>query len=212
MATTTTSFHNFPYLSIELRLHIWDTILSIPRIVSLTCTKNRPRLLAKSFSSSLRPPVLLHVCRESRLEALGRYCPSFTTEISPRYTYVCFSQDMIKCMDNLLFYLPKDELAKIETLSLRVTDLEYFSHYNMGILKSMSKLKDLELNIALDLMIQQSQNSNIGILFAREFLNDFEEERRSDPAWRCPQVCILGPNKDKLGSLPGGALVSELKL
>jgi len=66
----------------------------------------------------------------------------------------------------------------------------------MDILKSMSKLKDLELDIDLDLMIQPSHSSKTGEMLVRDFLHDFEEERMSNPAWQCSQVSILGRNKD----------------
>ncbi|RFU75655.1 hypothetical protein TARUN_6590 [Trichoderma arundinaceum] len=87
------SFRSFAKLPTELRLRIWELSLPSPRLVSIQCGSNstflsepttpasNPASSTKNTSagcmSSAPIPVNLHVCAESRLEALQTYRPSF---------------------------------------------------------------------------------------------------------------------------------------
>ncbi|KAI0834910.1 hypothetical protein F5Y06DRAFT_306491 [Hypoxylon sp. FL0890] len=74
-------FHKFSELPIELRFIIWTHNLPGPRIVEVKCNtdKSSTSQLQQSAhkpiccKSTLPIPVNLHVCRESRREALRRY-------------------------------------------------------------------------------------------------------------------------------------------
>ncbi|KAL7795746.1 hypothetical protein V8C37DRAFT_373293 [Trichoderma ceciliae] len=87
------SFRSFAKLPTELRLKIWELSLPSPRVVSIQCGSNstslpEPTTLASNLAvppnnisagctSSAPVPVNLHVCAESRFEALQTYRPSF---------------------------------------------------------------------------------------------------------------------------------------
>ncbi|KAH6604264.1 hypothetical protein Trco_007710 [Trichoderma cornu-damae] len=87
------SFYSFAKLPTELRLKIWELSLPGPRLVSIQCGSSsaslpEPVALASNAASSSNGagtgctssapiPVNLHVCAESRFEALQIYRPSF---------------------------------------------------------------------------------------------------------------------------------------
>ncbi|KAL7898541.1 hypothetical protein HDV63DRAFT_354969 [Trichoderma sp. SZMC 28014] len=87
------SFHSFAKLPTELRLRIWELSLPSPRLVPIQCGSNNISLSKPSPPASLTSsrhtfttagcmssapvPVNLHVCTESRLEALQTYRPCF---------------------------------------------------------------------------------------------------------------------------------------
>lgn len=128
---TDSAQHLFPLLPAELRWKIWDLNLPGPRIVSIRCGSDSTSLatgsgldadgpgrssqegLGPSFSasaSSLSPsdctspasiPTNLHVCHESRREALRRYRPSFGTARRPGRVF--FDRDR-----DVLYFGPRD--------------------------------------------------------------------------------------------------------
>ncbi|KAI2631021.1 hypothetical protein GGR54DRAFT_635624 [Hypoxylon sp. NC1633] len=75
------TFHRFARLPTELRLKIWTCNLPGPRIVEIKCSTEQLYTSelrqgdngAATFTSTSSLPVNLHVCRESRFEALRRY-------------------------------------------------------------------------------------------------------------------------------------------
>ncbi|KAM0458737.1 hypothetical protein ACHAPV_005726 [Trichoderma viride] len=87
------SFHSFAKLPTELRLRIWELSLPSPRLVPIQCgsnnislpesstpislTSSRHNFTTDGCMSSAPVPVNLHVCTESRLEALQTYRPCF---------------------------------------------------------------------------------------------------------------------------------------
>jgi len=149
--STSDEFHLFPALPPELRLKIWGYALSVPRNVTVLCLEGRfergaPREV--KFSSPDRPPALLHVCRESRCEALRIYTPAFQTGKGATPIYVAFSQDTIESSQNLLRCLGKLELEGIQRLVLVIKDPSYFADFNSQFLKMMQhNLRELELLI-----------------------------------------------------------------
>ncbi|KAK1761425.1 hypothetical protein QBC47DRAFT_28583 [Echria macrotheca] len=85
--TTPTEFTLFPSLPAELRLKIWEELLT-PRVILITCLDSRflPTKRAQlSHRPSLPPvPILLHICRESRALALRHYELTFAWKLPPR--------------------------------------------------------------------------------------------------------------------------------
>jgi len=160
---TTPTFHPFPHLPFELRLKIYSYALSTPRNLTITChrppfKRGQPRI-AQSFKSNYPPPALLHVCHESRLEALNTYKPHFKTAkvtIEENFTqevfvsarsciYVSWDQDTLEFEETLLAYLAETELQAIQRLKLQVRDAAYFGHFYMDTLKRMKSLKELDI-------------------------------------------------------------------
>jgi hypothetical protein len=196
---TPSEFHLFQALPSELRLRIWGIALSIPRSINITCDtgtfqRGIPRS-PKSFRSSDRPPALLHVCRESRLEALRVYKPFFQTESSPKYIYVAFSQDTIKASDSLLQFLRSGELQGIRKMAIDIKDPAYFGHFNVDILKKMQpNLIELELIVEQGELYRRHPRET----YPQMVTGDIRQAMATDPGWRCPEVKIVDGNTGKL--------------
>jgi hypothetical protein len=207
-----TTFTLFTSLPFELRLKIWDHALSEPRTLTIVCHRgmlDRERRFAKAFTSSTPFHPLLHVSQESRYEALSRYTPSFTTDTSPIYTYICFARDTLKCADSVLEYMPPYEVRQIQRLVLEVRDAEYFGHFHMDVVKRMERLESVELLAApgaLDL------RWNRGDRYVGTLKREFMEKRYEDPGWRCPEVKIVNKESgEEVGGLEGGPLIEGWK-
>jgi hypothetical protein len=203
-------FHLFPTLPVELRLKIFGIAISSPRVVSITCDKGVfqrgvPRA-AKSFVSLDKPPVLLHVCHESRDESLNVYTPSFKTAFSTRYTYISFSQDTIRVSDGALCVLRDAELKSIQKMILDVKEAAYFSHFNMDFLKQMQpNLKELEL-VAINGETDTLRTDTLRTDTLRSWIRgdvemlwaDFKTAIEMDPEWQCPHVNIVNGKTGEL--------------
>jgi hypothetical protein len=146
-------FHLFPSLPPELRHKIWSFALSFPRTVNVSCRsgpfqRGVPR--TAKFGSIDRPPAVLHVCHESRSEALRIYKPAFQAAACTKYIFVDFSKDTIKSSQNILQFLGKSELQNIQNMVLELRDPAYFLHFNLDILKVMQpNLRELALLIEI---------------------------------------------------------------
>ena len=214
--STLTTFHLFPNLPIEIRLKIWSFDLSIPRTVTISCIREPiirgAQRTAKVWSTDTPMPVLLHVNRESRYEALSIYTPYFTTPSSPRPIYLSFSLDVVKFADGVIPYIPRDTLVSIRTMVLETKDCAYFGLYNMEILKSMSALRELEI-FADRGTIPWWDEGDRHLTF---LMSDFEEAREQDPGWECPRVKFFDSETGKQcryieggAKIPGGVPPEE---
>jgi len=98
-----TTFTLFPKLPPEIRLKIWRYITPGPRIVEIQYA-TEPKRLVESIPGTLRPvgpgwiskdpqPIVLHICQESRMEALKRYQLALGTY--ENLIYVDFSVDIL---------------------------------------------------------------------------------------------------------------------
>ncbi|KAG4435170.1 hypothetical protein IFR05_009339 [Cadophora sp. M221] len=217
--TSFTEFHLFPTLPSELRLRVWDIILCDPRIVDVSCRKGivksnqQHTRFVEAFLSSTPIPPTLHVCRESRYEALATYKTYFTSFKSnctpyhtvlkaPNYIYLAFSQDTIRCSDNLLEYIDAAEIGNIEQMILEVADAGYFGHFNMEVITQMTRLKQLELHTSEGQITDWRGDS------AQILTRDFEIAKRNNPGWECPRVRITSRETGKdLKVLEAGALI-----
>jgi hypothetical protein len=206
-------FHSFQALPSELRLRIWSLVLVVPRDVNIVCDtgvikRGVPRT-AKSFYSSTRPPPLLHVCHESRFEALKLYHRVFQTASSPRYIYVAFSQDTIKADGSIVQYLGTAELEGIQRMVLDI-DPAYFVHFSLDILKQMQpNLKELEV------VVQQGEvwNWNQGQEYLLKVNGDFLDAIAADTEWRWPEIRIVEAKTGELYKrLPGSATTTAEEL
>ncbi|KAG9249495.1 uncharacterized protein F5Z01DRAFT_669104 [Emericellopsis atlantica] len=91
-------FHQFSRLPPEIRTRVWELTEAEPRIVEVYT--HPPTIVFKQIEyirSPVRPPAVLHVCREARRCALARslYVRAFTSGSKPRDTWVNFEFDMI---------------------------------------------------------------------------------------------------------------------
>lgn len=205
--STLTTFHLFPMLPSELRIQVWNLALSVPRVVTVSCKKERRNgywRFTKSFVSHTAVPALLHTCRESRLEGFLTYIPMFKNDISPTYTYVS-EHDTIQVSDNILALIGEEEKERVQRMILEVKDTAYFGHFNMDALMRMRKLREL------DLLVQDEVASwNEERRYVDGIIGDFEQARERDPGWECPRVRILDRNTGmELSVIPGGAAPPE---
>jgi hypothetical protein len=86
----THTFTHFPNLPPELRDKIWDE--SLPkkqRLVRVFFDDT-----SQPFKSSAKIPVALHVCKESRVQALRKYKLFFASKSVPAQVYFNFSEDV----------------------------------------------------------------------------------------------------------------------
>jgi hypothetical protein len=191
------TFTLFPHLPFELRLKIWEYALSEPRTVIISCHRgmlDKERRFAKAFSSPTPPPSVLHVSRESRLEALPQYTPTFKTDTSDIYTYFCFPLDTLRCADSVLDYMPTEEVKRIEKLVLDVRDAEYFGHFHMDVVKEMERLEDLTLVTKPG---EADYRMNRPGRYVDTLAGEFENARCENPGWRCPKVRIVHRDSGK---------------
>ena len=212
MTAGPTAFHLFPMLPSELRIKIWNIALLLPRVVTVSCKKerlNRTRHFTKCFVSQTPAPVLLHVCRESRLEGFLTYVSAFKTDTSPMYTFVSFENDIIQCADSMLESMGEDEVARVQSMIWEVKDAVYFGHFQMDILMRMKKLRKLDLLIE-DGVITWSEERGYVDRGVDIMIRDFEQARSRVPEWECPRVRILERvTRKELGVIPGGAALPE---
>ena len=210
MTTESPYFLVFPELPSELRLKIWGYAISTPRTIEISCERGilaTRKRYAKAFHCASPPPSVLHVCRESRFEALNVYQPLFTTKHSPKYIYVSFDMDIIRFPDGVLPYVGEAEFKGIQKMSLHVTDYSYFAYYNMDILKEMQNLKELEL-LAENGPLYGWNPYNQYVITLKE---NFEESMTQDPEWECPRVRIVSRiTGEEVAMVEGGAEISKL--
>ncbi|KAI1457614.1 hypothetical protein F4805DRAFT_457530 [Annulohypoxylon moriforme] len=116
-AECTQVFHSFAKLPIELRFKIWAYNLPGPRIVEIKCStepagkyQSRQGDCRTVVCTSTSPiPTNLHVCRESRREALKRYRLLFGP--SPQLSRIFFDP-----WEDTLYFGPRRGIATAETL------------------------------------------------------------------------------------------------
>lgn len=84
---TFTLFSDFPA---ELRLQVWQYAISFERVVEIQYMNATIR-----HGASPRPPAILHVCRESRYEALKVYKLCFNTKKVPKSIYINPAHDIL---------------------------------------------------------------------------------------------------------------------
>jgi len=211
--TPLTEFHLFPQLPSELRLKIWSHDIAIPRIVTFRLEKEKAdkKYFGKAFVPFNRPPTALGVCRESRFEALSIYKPSFETLYSPVYTYISFAHDTIRCKDELLQYIGKEQSGAtqhIQRLVLEVRDVAYFAFFCMDVIKSMGGLTELELSTHQG----EVYSWNRGGRYVETLHSDFNEAKMQDPGWECPDIAISHlTTGERLSGIKGGALIPGWK-
>ncbi|KAI0887337.1 uncharacterized protein GGS22DRAFT_198674 [Annulohypoxylon maeteangense] len=116
-AECTQVFHLFTRLPIELRSKIWACNLPGPRIVEIKCSAEPARTSqlrqgdrrAVVCTSTSPIPINLHICRESRWEALKRYRLLFGS--SPQLGRIFFDP-----LEDTLYFGPRRGIATAETL------------------------------------------------------------------------------------------------
>ncbi|KFY44470.1 hypothetical protein V495_03421 [Pseudogymnoascus sp. VKM F-4514 (FW-929)] len=204
--STLSTFHLFPALPVEIRLKIWSLLLSISRDV--ICTRNIVTTAAlnktKAWGTNTPSPALLHVNRESRYEALGVYTPYFATASNPRPIYLSLSQDVVRFADSLLSHIPYAVLHEIQHMVTDTKDYAYFGYYHMDTLKSMKKLRELEIYAEKDAVY----GTDAAERYINLLVSEFEDAMEDDPGWECPKIKIFDAQTGKeLRFIEGGAKI-----
>jgi hypothetical protein len=111
------TFTLFPDLPFELRLKIWRLIAPGPRTVSVQYLMKYDNFNGKRISKfsgwgSPDPvPIILHICREARVEALKTYQPAFRSYFHEAKTYIDFEVDTILFGAHLDAFHPIDSFV-----------------------------------------------------------------------------------------------------
>lgn len=92
-------FPRFPELPTEIRLKIWKHCLPGPRAVEVDYGEH-----SEFLSSKYPPPIALHICRESRAEALKHYELAFDSGPNAGRIYFDFSQDGLHFQSSDTFF------------------------------------------------------------------------------------------------------------
>lgn len=194
-----------------------------------------PKFYAESFSTDTPPPALLHVNREARWLALGVYTAYFQTETGIETDekekkahagiYIDFAKDILRLREDVLGYIPSQELHCIASMVVEIGDIEYFGHFCMDILLKMPRLTSLDLEVQLGETgrgyVSWGERVDTGVGIAAEGAFDrgvrrervirvleteFLDARRRESAWDCPFVRIFGMGEGGgvLGVIKGG--------
>lgn len=137
------SFTKFSQLPPEIRCQIWRESFPGARVVELRDGSGQSgRLAAQKYivpwTSPSDPPTVLHVCRESRAEALRFYEPSFSRCGFPPQIFVNFDRDII-------YFGHKTRSDGILDLDGETRDFGKIQHMAIGF-SGMSRLVDWQLN------------------------------------------------------------------
>jgi hypothetical protein len=111
------SFPHFPELPTEIRLQIWRHCLPGPRAVEVDYGHG-----SEFLYSEYPPPIALHICRESRIEALKHYELAFDSKPNACRIYFNFSRDGLhfRYGDTFSIFPPEETLRKIGNDLVRV--------------------------------------------------------------------------------------------
>ncbi|EGO54914.1 hypothetical protein NEUTE1DRAFT_125018 [Neurospora tetrasperma FGSC 2508] len=176
--TTTTTFHLFPLLPLELRLQIWESTIT-PRTVLLRVGTRHWRPFTTQAAYSLLPttsaPALLRTCHESREVGLKAYTQAFSewdTDRSPgrcspaaaaaaRYLWVNFALDMID-IGGLGIQFVAMYKRQIRRLKLECDRANTVGRYEFGLLRDQlqtgeyERLREVEIGVRDDAWFPES--------------------------------------------------------
>jgi len=141
--STAPTFHLFPRLPYEIRIQIWhlSVILSSPRVIELRQSPKSGR--GRRFSPTarvgthLKPPAALSVCHESREAVESRYI--LHTEhvnlfLNPEVDVLYIGEHTsVKCLRDLIFYSPREELGRVKRLVVQRDKLGILSENVVGL-------------------------------------------------------------------------------
>jgi len=104
----------------------------------------------------------------------------------------------------MLKYLAETELQGIQSLILDVKDCAYFGHFNMGTVKRMRGLRDLDIWTERGYIY----SSNRGDTYINTLIEDFKDAKEMDPGWKCPEVRVFNRDTGRIvGNVEGGPLI-----
>ncbi|KAL9469106.1 hypothetical protein ACSS6W_010800 [Trichoderma asperelloides] len=166
------SFHSFAKLPTELRLRIWELSLPSPRLVPIQCGSNSISLPESSHSTPLTSsrqnsmtvgcmssapiPVNLHVCAESRLEALQTYRPSFGFARGPGQ--ILFNPEI-----DIMYFGPREDFM--------ATNSQFHTCMMLCDPQELASVRRLAINDAL-FWIGSTYNSMTAASFTLEVLRE----------------------------------------
>lgn len=134
--STMTSFHYFPLLPPELRVHIWKLSVQ-PRVVDIYINSKEED---PPIHSSTQPPAILQACHEARNQ--GLYEKAFIRPAYTRYTWVNFTIDIIS-IGQMPFGYIKPEAALIQRLKFERENDDLFFYSCSRKLLWFSKVIDV---------------------------------------------------------------------
>ncbi|TAQ88116.1 hypothetical protein B7494_g3580 [Chlorociboria aeruginascens] len=208
-ATSPPRFTLFPDLPCELRIKIWKLAEPGPRTVRIQYNMNykswNGKFIAdfKGWTSPDPAPTILHVCQESRAEALRTYSPAFGSYFHAPKVYINFSIDTLKfdnpqkdglgegsdiyLLDTFLAggYHGADDCEKVRRLVVDVS----VSLYERRTFCWLDILQFEELE-ELTLMVADEDEDAMGPLMAHYGLT-LGVVSRACPQWKVPQTEVV---------------------
>ncbi|KAL4956141.1 hypothetical protein BDW69DRAFT_159153 [Aspergillus filifer] len=122
---------------------------------------------------------------------------------SPRAIYIAFTRDTLHLREDVLAYIPPAEAGLIERLIVDVADVHYFGHFYLDVIRSMGKLRTLDLVVGFtesdwllagrDRANGNGDGSGLGRLQRGVGLleDEFLEMKGRYSDWRFPNVRVL---------------------
>jgi hypothetical protein len=133
-----TQFVLFPKLPAKIRLYIWRFILGVPRIVPVDGKsiepgfrkgKKLPPIL--KFSCPLPPPILLHICHESRQETLQTYQLQLKTKEQKSPIWIDPANDIVHYTGQFRLETKLEPLlCRVQHMSYNLSPLYDWSHHS----------------------------------------------------------------------------------
>ncbi|TVY17186.1 hypothetical protein LARI1_G003842 [Lachnellula arida] len=197
-----TDFTLFPQLPSELRLKIWEEMLPGPRDVEIEyhmdyATFNGKKISKFSGWTSHEPvPVALHICQESRQEALVHYQPSFGSYFHPSKIYFNFSRDtlLFGVSDPGSTYLldvflgggfhGANDVEKLLSMVLYISEDSYGRRYFIwNEIRLFTSLRELKI------MVWEADLSSDELM--RHYRSTLRNVKIAHPEWRSPSISII---------------------
>ncbi|TVY59255.1 hypothetical protein LCER1_G000241 [Lachnellula cervina] len=197
-----TDFTLFPHLPSELRLKIWEEMLPGPRDVEIEYHMDYVMFNEKKISKftgwrSREPvPVGLHICQESRHEALVHYQPSFGSYFHPSKIYFNFSRDTLlfgASLPGSTYLLDvflgggfhgADDVEKLLSMVLYINEDSYGRRYFIwNEIRLFTSLQELKI------MVWEADLSSDEIM--RQYRSTLRDVKIAHPEWRSPSISII---------------------
>ncbi|KAH7363932.1 hypothetical protein BKA65DRAFT_125313 [Rhexocercosporidium sp. MPI-PUGE-AT-0058] len=180
------TFHPFSRLPKEIRIQIWRAHLTSMEPRTLTIRSDYPNNFTRPlqyFRSSNPVPSVLHICRESRLEALSFYVAAFTNGSSPRFTWTNFHFDTINLTEWDLCKLSQLDKTRMRQMIVESISADYFHGECRGEFKDMADLARLKIISTESLYAWEYLIGSMRKNFIRDFANI--------PGYVCPEIRIV---------------------
>jgi hypothetical protein len=121
------TFHPFPRLPLELRIQVWESASVHGRVVKVRNAQHLP-LFHRYLSSPTPVPGVTRVSHESR--KLCSYQRYFRDEVTQRYIWVNFANDVLHMDSVLMYWLATQDSAVVEKNAVRHLRIDLAANFD----------------------------------------------------------------------------------